>query len=358
VVVYNQVQFARNRPVGYNRDGLITIPINDPEIRKKLLVIRTELLNSGVATNMALSSSPLTAIWNITGGYDWRGKDPNLEGEFAMNLVSPEFAATVGLKVLEGRDFSADIPSDTIDAVLISRAAAKYMGLKDPVGQQLVDVNDRREFKWSKTIIGVVDDMVMSSPYEPVLQMIYYYRSESFGQIQIRLAPDVGPVEGIAKIKSIFNNVVPTAPFSYTFADEGYALKFAQEERVGKLAGVFAVLAIGISCLGLFGLSSFVAEQRTKEIGIRKVMGASVLGLWKMLSKDFIVLVIISCLVAIPIGYYFMDRWLETYKYRTEISPWAIMITCSSAIFITLLTVSYQSLKAASMNPVKSLRSE
>ncbi len=358
IVVYEQVQFARNRPVGYNKDGLITVIMNDPAIRKNMNTLKTELMNSGAVHSVGLSSSPLTSIWNITGGYNWHGKDPNLEGEFAMCLVDPDYGKAINWNIVEGRDFSEDRAADTIDAVIVNRAAVKYMGLKNPVGQQLIDVNSSGEFKWSKTIIGVVEDVVMRSPYEPVLQTIYYYRPEMFSHLQIRINPAQSAGEALPKIKSVFDKVVPTALFEYSFVDEAYGQKFSQEERVGKLAGVFAFPAIVISCLGLFGLASFVAEQRTKEIGIRKVMGASVATLWRMLTKDFAVLVVISCTVAVPIGYYVMDSWLQKFEYRTEISAWVFVTTCVSALVITLMTVSYQSIKAATINPVNSLRSE
>lgn len=358
IVVYEQVQFARNRPVGYNRNGLITVRMNDPAIKQKVQTLKTELLNSGAVHGVALSSSPLTELWNITGGYNWPGKDPNMEGEFAMCLVDQNYGKTINWKIIEGRDFSEDIASDTIDAIIVNRAAAKYMGLDDPIGQQLIDLDEYGAFKWSKTIIGVVDDVVMSSPYEPVLQTIYYYRPEMFAHLQMRIHPTQSATEALPKIKSVFDKVVPATLFEYSFVDEEYGQKFSQEERIGKLAGVFSFLAIVISCLGLFGLASFVAEQRTKEIGIRKVMGASVTTLWKMLTKDFALLVVIACVIAGPIGYRLMTSWLEKFEYRTEISVWVFVVTCVSAIVITLITVSYQSIKAATMNPVNSLRTE
>jgi putative ABC transport system permease protein len=187
---------------------------------------------------------------------------------------------------------------------------------------------------------------------------VFFLGKDGTNCINIRINPQTSIAEALPKIEAVFKKLVPSAPFDYKFADQEYALKFAAEERVGKLATVFAVLAILISCLGLFGLASFVAEQRTKEIGIRKVVGASVFNLWKMLSKDFVVLVVISCLIAIPIAYYFLAAWLRQYEYRTEISWWIFVVTSLAAIMITLLTVSYQAVKAALMKPVNSLRSE
>jgi putative ABC transport system permease protein len=200
--------------------------------------------------------------------------------------------------------------------------------------------------------------MVMISPYKPQFPTIYFISGESLHFINIRTNPDKSISEALPTIESVFRKVIPSVPFDYKFADEEYSLKFASEERIGSLSLVFAALAIVISCLGLFGLASFVAERRTKEIGIRKVMGASVFALWQMLSRDFVLLVVISSVIAVPPGYYFMNNWLQKYEYRTDISLWIFLITCFGALAITVLTVSYQSIKAAWANPVKSLRSE
>jgi ABC-type antimicrobial peptide transport system permease subunit len=206
----------------------------------------------------------------------------------------------------------------------------------------------------------VIKDMVMDSPYEPVQPTLFFVDTElgAASQIEAKLKPTVSAIEALPIMQAALKKVIPSAPFDYKFVDEEYAEKFSQEQRIGKLAGIFAILAIFISCLGLFGLASFVAERRTKEIGIRKVLGASVANLWRMLSSDFVVLVIVACVVAVPVSYYFMHQWLEKYNYRTEISWWTFLLTIIGALFITLLTVSFQAVKAALMNPVNSLRSE
>ena len=358
IIVFQQIHFAHSRHVGYDRQSLITVPMSDPNYEGKLNVLRTELLGTGVVSEVASSSSPLTAVWNVTGGYDWPGKDPNIEASFAISNVTRDFGKTVGWELVAGRDFSEEFPSDSIDAIIINEAAVAYMGLMDPVGKKLIDIDEFGTPKWSKVIIGVVRDMVMESPYEPVRQTLYYFNREAFSQLHIKINPMVAAGVALPEIKDALSRIVPTALFDYKFVDEEYGRKFSQEQRIGKLSGIFSLLAIFISCIGLFGLASFVAEQRIKEIGIRKVMGASVSDLWQMLSKDFVVLVIISCFIAIPVGYYFMNGWLERYEYRTEISWWIFLVTCLGALAITLLTVSYQALKAALMNPVNSLRSE
>lgn len=358
LVVYQQIQYARNRPIGYDRQSLITLDMGDLNYTGKQEVLRTELLRSGVVSQVATSSSPLTAIWNVTGGYEWPGKDPGLDAAFARCNVTADFGKTIGWEVVAGRDFSSALASDSTDAVIINQAAVEYMGLKDPVGQKLIDVDEFGNKNWSKTIIGVVKDIVTESPYEPVMQTIYYYDEDASNLLHIKINPAVSASVALPRIGAVFKEIVPSALFDYKFVDEEYARKFGQEERIGTLAGLFSNLAIFISCLGLFGLASFVAEQRTKEIGIRKVLGATLYNLWQMQIKDFVVLVILACLLAIPISYLLMSSWLDKYEYHTNISPWILLLPSIGALVITLFTVSYQAVKAALMNPVKSLRSE
>lgn len=358
LIVYQQIQYARDRPIGYDRQSLISLPLGDPNYKGKEEVIRSELLNTGVVSEVGTSSSPLTGINAFGSGFEWQGKDPKRNVEFVFCNVSPDFGKTVAWEVIAGRDFSRDLAMDTTNAVIITESAAIAMGLDHPVGEELQEVDEFGRPGWSKTIIGVVKDIVMESPYEQARPTLYYYNEHAAHWLHIRIDPETSARVALPKIEATLGKIVPAALFDYTFVDEEYALKFSQEERIAELSGVFALLAILISCLGLFGLASFVAEQRTKEIGIRKVVGASVLGLWQMLSKDFVVLVIISCGIAIPIAYYFLSNWLSQYAYRTHIPVWILLLTCLGALTITLLTVSYQTLKAATMNPVKSLRSE
>jgi ABC-type antimicrobial peptide transport system permease subunit len=237
------------------------------------------------------------------------------------------------------------------------------MGFENPVGEEV-------SWEWwhggrpllHYKIIGVIKDIVMDSPYDPIKPTLFYLKGHNgdtrWGSINIRIKPGLAASDAISKIESTFKKIITSAPFEYKFVDEEYAMKFAAEERIGKLATFFGSLAIFISCLGLFGLSSFVAEQRTKEIGIRKVLGASVTNLWQMLSRDFIVLVIVSCFIASPIAYYFLSGWLEKYTYRIEISWFVFIAAAIGSLMITLATVSFQAIKAALINPVKSLRSE
>ena len=258
---------------------------------------------------------------------------------------------------MQGRDFSRELASDSAGFV-INEALAKLLGFENPVGEIIEWTAGHRSRFRNFTVLGVIKDMVVKSPYEPSVPSVFLLSPYGTNWINIRIRPEVTMADALPPIEKVFKKLIPSVPFDYQFADQEYALKFAAEERVGKLATVFAVLAILISCLGLFGLASFVAGQRTKEIGIRKVVGASVFNLWKMLSKDFVVLVGISCLIAIPIASYFLTEWLKQYEYRTEISWWIFAVTCLAALMITLLTVSYHAVKAALMNPVNSLRSE
>ena len=200
----------------------------------------------------------------------------------------------------------------------------------------------------------------MGSPYEPEKRAIFFLdaKYQAANQIEIKIKPTVSANEALSKIETVFRNIVPSAAFDYRFADDEYAKKFSQEQRIGKLSTFFAILAIFISCLGLFGLASYVAEQRTKEIGVRKVIGASIFNIWNLLSKEFIGLVIISLCIASPIAWYCMNNWIQKYTYHTHISWWIFVSAGAGALIITLLTVSFQALKAAVANPVKSLRTE
>jgi putative ABC transport system permease protein len=351
IIVFKQIQFAKNRPVGYSREGLITVGINTHDLLGHYDALRRDLIESGAAENMAESSSPTTATWSSNIGFDWQGKDPNITPVFGTIAVTHDFGKTIGWHIMQGRDFSRDFKTDT-SAMLLNASAAKLMGFKNPIGQII---------KWDSktyTVIGVIGDMIMDSPYTPVAPTVFTLSYDWANMITIKIKPSMAFPAALYKIAGVFKRYNPASPFDYKFTDQEYADKFSDEERIGKLASFFAILAIFISSLGLFGLSAFVAEQRTKEIGVRKVLGASVVNLWSMLSKDFLVLVMISCLIAIPVAWYFLAGWLKHYQYHTEISWWIFVAACFGSIAITLLTVSGQAIKAAVANPVKSLRSE
>jgi len=355
VLIYHQIQFTKNRPLGYDNKGIIMVQMKSLDYYGKYDVLRTELKNNGAIQEMSESSSPLTGIWSNNGGFSWRGKDPNLQAEFATIWVTHEFGASVGWAFTDGRDFSRNFSTDS-SGIVINEAAVKFMNIQDPVGK-LVRWGDDKDGK-DYTVVGVIKDMLMQSPYEPVKQAIYLLDENNANWMNFKLNPNKPVSESLGQIEASFRNYIPSAPFDYKFADLTFAEKFAAEERVGKLAGVFAILAVFISCLGLFGLVSFTAEQRTKEIGVRKVLGASVTNLWALLSRDFTGLVILSCLIAIPMAYFLLNGWLENYKYRTTFSWWIFAIAGFSALGIALITVSFQAIKAAMANPIKSLRTE
>ncbi|MFC0514821.1 ABC transporter permease [Mucilaginibacter angelicae] len=357
ITIYRQIQFTRNRPIGYSQTSLLTLTVNSPDYNNgKYEVLRNELKKTGAITEMAGSSSPLTGINSMNKGFSWAGKDPGAyDPTFNTIAITPEYGKTIGWKFIDGRDFSRTFTSDSSD-LIINQAAAKLMGLKNPVGEPVAwapDWGKKTNFK----ILGVVKDMIMESPYSPVNPSVFFLQRGG-DNLFLKINPHLSAGDALNKIEKVFKSVVPDAQFDYKFVDEDYAAKFAAEERVGQLAGCLASLAIFISCIGLFGMASFMAEQRTKEIGVRKVLGATVFGLWRLMSKDFVILVIISLFIAIPIAYYFLHSWLQNYSYRTNLSWWIFAATALGTVMITLLTVSYQSIKAALANPVKSLRSE
>jgi ABC-type antimicrobial peptide transport system permease subunit len=351
MVVYKQINHAQNRPIGYSKDGLVSIPVTGP-IHEHFDAVRTELINAGAIVEMAESGSPTTAVYNTNGGFNWEGKDPNQAVDFPNNAVSVDYGKTIGWELVEGRDFSRDFASDS-NAFVINEAAVKFIGFKgNPVGQVI---------HWDETpftVIGVVKDLLVQSPYQPVRASLWHLGDGMQNVFLLRVNPRSSVKDAVGKIEEVFKRINPASPFDASFVDEEYARKFSNEKRIGELATFFAILAVFISCLGLFGLASFVAEQRTKEIGIRKVLGASVSNLWRMLSQDFVVLVIISSFLAVPFAYYFISDWLKQFEYRTDLSWWVFIISVLGAIIITLLTVSYQAIKASLMNPVKSLRTE
>ncbi|HWK07646.1 MAG TPA: ABC transporter permease [Puia sp.] len=355
IIVYRQIHFAKDRPVGYSREGLLSVPMIAPEFQGKYELLRTELAKTGMVSEIAESASPVTGIWSENGGFDWKGKASGFRDQFGTLCVTHEYGRTIGWQFVAGRDFSKAMATDSAGFV-VNEAAVKYMGLSNPVGALM---------RWDRytgvgfRILGVVKDMVMESPYAPAMPTIFFLSPDDAKNcLFLRISAGASASRALPAIEAVFKQLVPSAPFDYTFVDEEYASKFAGEERVGKLAGFFAVLAILISCLGLFGLASFVAEQRTKEVGVRKVLGATVFNVWKLLSKDFVVLVVLSCLIAIPIAYYCLQQWLGKYEYRTALSWWIFAGTALGALGITLLTVSYQAIRAATANPVNSLRAE
>ena len=350
IIVYQQIQYGKNRPIGFNNKGLISVDWSN-DIASHFDAIRQELLSTGAVISVCQSNSPPSQIYSNNNGWEWKGSQPVEKSViFSTITTTYDYTKTLGIKMLEGRDFSRDFADS--NGVILNEAAVKRMRLKHPVGENL---------KWNDEpmrVIGVIPDIQMESPYRPISPLTIVFNKDWVGNMNIRLNPNMSASKAIALIKPVFDKYNPGYPFEYHFADEEYAKKFNYEELVGNLAAIIAILAIFISCLGLFGLASFTAEQRVKEIGVRKVLGASVFNLWQLLSKDFVLLVLLSCIIAIPVGWYLMKEWLKNYEYRTSIGVEVFVGVVLAAVVITLITVSFQAIKAAIANPVKSLRTE
>ncbi len=349
IIVFRQVQYARSRPVGYDQGGLVMMHQHTQDIDKHFEAFRNAMKRTGMVSEVAESAAPVTESWPFNGGLKWTGHTHwDGEADFSMKGVTTGYARTVGLRFMEGRDFRE---TDTLNMIL-NEAAVKNMKIKEPLGKTVT---------WQGAnfaVIGVVKDVVMESPYETPFPAIYYLAGYPCSYVTIKLKPSVDGQDALAKIAPVVAKFSPAEPFDYHFVDEQYEAKFKDEMRIGTLAGFFTALAILISCLGLFGLASFTAEQRIREIGVRKVLGATVFSLWKLQSGEFVLLICLSCLVGIPIAWSVLHGWLQQFQYRTEISWWIFIVAGAGALMITLLTVSYQAIKAALANPVKNLRVE
>ena len=352
IIVYQQIQHAKERPTGYDANRLMMTDVS-LDLSRNYAALKNELLQSGIVTNVTKASSPVSDIWSYNHVDDWQGKllGETLGGMATIAVSDADYFKTVGMQIKEGRNFVGDINADSL-SVILNEAAVKRLRFKEALNQNITWAFGKQR------VIGVVKDALMTSPFAPPEPTFFVYLPSWENTIMYRLSPTVSTHDAIIKLTAIFNKFNPSFPYLYHFADESYAAKFDLETLIGKLAGLFAALAIFISCLGLFGLAAYMAEQRTKEIGIRKVLGASVSQVWLLLSKDFIVLVIISCVIASPVAFYFLQHWLLKYDYRISIGPSVFIISAVTAIVITIITISFQAIKAAIANPVKSLRTE
>jgi putative ABC transport system permease protein len=352
LVVFQQIQHGQSRDLGYDIHGVVLAPLQGAGIDEHFDAFRNDMLATGMIDEVALSDLPITNTGTTNSGFEWEGKNPAMTEEFNTLRMSYEFGKTVGWEIKEGRDFSRDFPADSM-SFLLNESAVAYMGIKDPLGKT-IKWNNNGEFR----VIGVVKDLVTQSPYFPVRPMIFMLSRIFVSQVTFRISDRVNSTDAISTVTPIFRKYDPTNDFTYEFADVQQTRKFDYDLRVGKLALVMAAFAIIISCLGLFGLASYVAERRTREIGIRKVLGASVSNLWLLLSRDFVVLVIVSSLLAIPCSVWLMNEWLQKFQYRTSVSWLLVSAAVAGAVLITVATVSYQTIKASTANPVNSLRSE
>ncbi len=354
IIVKQQIDYARNRDNGYNKDNLV-YHIMTGDINKNYALIKNELLESGVARSVTKTNSPLTERWSDGWGQNWKGKDPNDRTNFDRFLEDEGLGATAGLQFIQGRDFDLkQFPTDS-SGLIINESSLKIMKFKNPIGQEVSDLG----VKWH--IVGVIKDFILTDPYESTRPILICGAKPGFMQfnvVQIKLNGKNNTADNLKKAETIFRKYNPQYPFEIKFVDEEYARKFDNEQRQGTLAALFAGLTIFISCLGLFGLATYMAENRIKEIGVRKVLGASVTEITTLLSKDFLALVVISLVIATPIAYWAMSKWLMTYSYRVSINWWVFALAGVLSIVIALLTVSYQSIKAAVANPIRSLRTE
>ena len=352
-LIYRQIQYARARPIGYNREGLIAMRMNTSDMYSASYnSLRDDLLRSGAVINMSQSANAATERPPDLNEISWEGKDPASKPPFTLVDITHDFGPTIQWTISSGRDFSRDFTTDST-AILINESAARLIGWKEPVGKTI-----RFWGEPGRRIIGVAKDIVSGSPYQPVPPTIFSLSYHDVNYITIRLNPNQPPGIALNKIAGVFKHYDPQASFNPQFLADDYGLKFAAEQQTARLSTVFAVLAIFISCLGLFGLASYVAEQRTKEIGIRKVLGAGVPHLISLLSTDFLKLIGIALMIATPLSAWAMHRWLRYYPYHANLSPWIFAAAALLTIAIALLTVSTQALRAALANPVKSLRSE
>lgn len=350
VVIYQQVQYIKNRDLGYNKNGLVYMDMQG-NMKKHFDIIKNKLVATGYVENVAESLHDALHIYSYGDGFSWQGKNPNMKLPIHRNVVSNGYVQTMHMKVVSGRDFYQQPGLDST-SVLINESMAKLMGKEGKVGSLIT------AGQYKLQVVGILKDFIYNDVYGTGAPLILLHGNYNPTVIAIRYKAGVNLAQALEKTEAVMKEDNPGYPFEYHFADENFNAMFASETLIGKLAGVFAVLAVFISCLGLFGLSAYTAERRVKEIGIRKVLGASVQGLAGLLSKEFIQLVAISCLIAFPVAWWAMHSWLQNYEYRTAIHWWVFIAVGFAALFIALATVSFQAIKAALANPVKALKNE
>lgn len=349
LIVYQQIQHIKNRDIGYNPDNLIMISSSE-DIQKNFSAIKDELLKTGMVQAATRTFSPITSIWWRSPSPDWEGKPTDMNLLMAGMYSDVDFSETMGVKMLQGTDFTG-MPSDS-SALILNLAAVEAMGLEEPVGMQMRYGNS------NFTVIGVTDNIVMDSPFNPVDPMMVFFDPTSTYSISIRLR-DGAPVQaGLQSLEEIFRKYNPAVPFEYQFVDQEFERKFLSEDLVSKIITIFSGIAIFICCIGLAGLASFTIEKRTREIGVRKVLGATVSQVLLLVSKDFLKLVLIAFIIAVPFAYWQMDNWLKSYTYHISISIWLFVVVGIAVLFLSLVVVSLNTLRAAITNPVNSLKSE
>lgn len=349
IIVYQQIQHVKNRDMGYNPNNLVMVP-STPDTDKSFAVIKQQLLGTGMISCVTRTSSPITEVWWNTGSPDYDGKPANSQIIMGGLGVDVDFTKTMAIKMLQGRDFSGT-PADSTSMIL-NKAAVDAMKLKNPVGMQM-------RYGRTYTVIGVSANVIMTSPFEPAYPMLIVYEpGEGSSMNTMRLKDGISTQKALASIEAIFKKYNPTVPFEYKFVDQEFQKKFLTEELIEKLTNIFSGLAIFICCLGLAGLASFTIEKRIREIGIRKVLGASVRQVLMLISKEFLKLVLVAFIIAVPLTWWLMSDWLTHYDYRINISIWMFFIVGLVVMLLTIVVVGLNTIRAAIYNPVKSLRIE
>jgi putative ABC transport system permease protein len=350
IVIYLQISHVKDRDLGYNKYNLVYMYMQG-RMKNNYNAIKNDLLETGLIQNTAMSNSQILQLGSNTGDFTWDGKDPSRQILITVEGVGQEYTSTMGLHMKEGREFYPNFKADS-NSVIINESLAGIMNKKNIIGSIVSDQGSKY------TVIGVIKDFVYNDMYAPAAPLMLFADTSNCNVLTVRLKTGAHLPVAMAKIETVLKNNNPGYPFDYSFVDQEFGKFFRTEMLIGQLAEVFSILAIFISCLGLFGLAAYTAEKRSKEIGIRKILGASVKGIAGLLSKDFLLLVCISCLIAFPIAWWMMHNWLEGYKYRIQISWWIFIAAGFLAVFIALFTISFQAVKAAIANPVKNLRIE
>lgn len=361
IIIYRQIQHVKSRDLGFSKNNLVEVDMQHWNNRN-FPFLRQQLLGTGLIANVAHSDHVTIEGGNSDDKFTWDGKAHDNTIGISFRNVSPEFIATSGMHIIQGRDFT-DEPADTLSAI-VTQSLARVIDKSDVIGKIIQSPRGTKEGTFKNLrIVGVVKDYVFGNIYDQAGAPVIFLRGQASSQfdsnlLYIKLKDQRNSQQAIAEIAAVVKKNNPAYPFQYKFVDDQFNTIFLSEVLMSKLSTVFASLAIFISCLGLFSLAAYTAERRTKEIGIRKVLGASVAGIAALLSKEFLKLVAISCLVAFPIAWWMMHSWLQSYEYRITISWWIFLLAGSSALVVAFITISFQSIKAAVANPVKSLRSE
>ncbi|MEM9855830.1 MAG: ABC transporter permease [Bacteroidota bacterium] len=352
MVINQQIQHAKNRPLGYDTDGVVTTFLQSSDEIKNYEIFKNQVLDKNLASALTLSESTVTNTYINNSGFNWEGKPAGMQDTFVTNGVDYDFGKVVNWEIVQGRDFNKDLASDSM-SIIVNQTAVSYLGFDEPLGKTL------DAFGGKLTIIGVVKDLLNQGAYEPTKQTIYYYDFVGRSSVvSIKLNPKINISTALLEIEQVFKSINPESPFDYSFSSDRLKRKYQDEERMSSLAMIASIITIFISSLGIFAMAAFLAERKSKEISIRKILGASVSKIWVLLSKEFALLIVLAGIISTPIAFYLMQEWLADYNYRTTLPWWVFGLGILIAFTITVITISYQTIKAALVNPIDTLRSE